>query len=98
MNDKGYSWPEAILTLTIAFVIFGTLLPFGAHMSFKLYEKKKTMHAMEVALKGAILYQAYGGMAGTIHIEDVSYDWKVSEEVVCVSYDHAGKVEMKCAG
>ena len=30
MNEGGYSWPEAILTLTIVIVIFGTLLPFAS--------------------------------------------------------------------
>lgn len=96
MNEKGYSWPEAILTLTIMIVVFGTLLPFGSHMSAKLQDKRLTMHAMEAALKGAILYQAYGQALGVISIEDTQYQWKVSGSQVCVSYTYRNRAEEKC--
>ena len=40
MNEGGYSWPEAILTLTIVIVIFGTLLPFAINSDLKVTDEK----------------------------------------------------------
>ena len=98
MNERGYSWPEAILTLTVVIVIFGTLLPFGARMSANFHEKKRGMYAMEAAYKGAILYQAIGQTTGILRIDDVSYEWEVSEGTVCVSYPVIDGTETRCAG
>ena len=62
MNEEGYSWPEAILTLTIVIVIFGTLLPFASLVTSKLQMKKAHMYAAETAHRGAIYFSAYGLM------------------------------------
>ena len=64
MNEGGYSWPEAILTLTIVMVIFGTLLPLASTMTSKLQMKKMQMYAAETALQGAIYFKAYGLTGG----------------------------------
>ena len=42
MNEEGYSWPEAILTLTIVIVIFGTLLPFASYSDLKVTDEEGT--------------------------------------------------------
>ena len=64
MNEGGYSWPEAILTLTIVMIIFGTLLPLASSMTSKLQMKKAQMYAAETAFQGAIYFKAYGLMEG----------------------------------
>ena len=86
MDEGGYSWPEAILTLTIVIIIFGTLLPFATKVTSKLQMKKAQMHATETAYQGAIYFNAYGMKEGITSIEGVNYDWTVEGHSVCVSY------------
>lgn len=52
MNEGGYSWSEAILTLMIVMTVFGTLLPLATTMTLKLQMKKSQMYAAETALQG----------------------------------------------
>ena len=96
MNEGGYSWPEAILTLTIVIVIFGTLLPFASTVTMKLQMKKVDMYAAETAYQGAIYFNAYGLEEGVRQIDGVDYDWTIAGQSVCVSYKVADKVFNKC--
>lgn len=96
MNEGGYSWPEAILTLTIVMVIFGTLLPLASTMSLKLQMKKSQMYAAETALQGAIYFKAYGLLEGVRQIDGVNYDWSIEGQSVCVSYSIADQDGRKC--
>lgn len=95
-NEKGYSWPESILSLVIITVIFGTLLPLYSHMSSRLEVKRLGMHAAESAYHGAILYRAYGMVAGTNRIEKTLYNWSVDSEGICVTYHYIEKKFEKC--
>lgn len=96
MDEKGYSWPEAILTLAVLIVIFGTLLPLATKMTTTLYRKELTMHAAETAHQGAITYGAYGVSAGTRSFEGTDFDWKIRGDSVCVTYLVVDKVAEKC--
>jgi len=96
MNEGGYSWPEAILTLTIVMVIFGTLLPLASTMSLKLQMKKSQMYAAETALQGAIYFKAHGLLEGVREVDGVSYDWSIEGQSVCVSYNIVNQVHRKC--
>ncbi|MFC5603541.1 hypothetical protein [Sporosarcina koreensis] len=96
MNEKGYSWPESILSLVIITVIFGTLLPFYSHMSAHLEMKKLSMHAAESAYHGAIFYHAYGMLAGVNRIEKTVYNWSVESERICVTYHYIERELVKC--
>lgn len=96
INEKGYSWPESILSLVIIIVIFGTLLPFYSTMSVRLENKKKEMHAAEAAYHGAILYHSYGLMSGTVSIEKTLFNWQVNKDSICVKYQFSGKDIIKC--
>ena len=40
MNEGGYSWPEAILTLTIVIVIFGYTTSFCFNSDLKVTDEK----------------------------------------------------------
>ncbi|HEX5563662.1 MAG TPA: hypothetical protein VFX34_01775 [Sporosarcina sp.] len=95
-DEKGYSWPESILSLVIITVIFGTLLPFYSHMAERLEMKKLGMHAAESAYHGAILYHAYGMMAGSNRIEKTMYNWSVESEGICVTYHYIERELVKC--
>jgi len=97
-NEKGYSWPESILSLVILTVIFGTLLPLYSQMSTRLEMKKMGMYAAESAYHGAILYQAYGMMAGENQIDKTVYQWAVVSEGICVTYHFIEREFEKCIG
>lgn len=98
MNEGGYSWPEAILTLTIVMTIFGTLLPLASTLTSKLQMKKSQMYAAETVLQGAIYFKAYGWMEGGREIDGIAYDWLVEGQVVCVTYRVVEKDMRKCVG
>lgn len=96
INEKGYSWPESILSLVIITVIFGTLLPFYSQMSVRLEMKRLSMHAAESAYHGAILYRTYGVKSGTNRIEKTVYSWSIESEGICVTYYYIEREVVKC--
>ena len=96
MGEKGYSWPEAMLTLTILIVIFGTLLPLATNITSLLHNKHHSMRAAETAYQGAITYSAYSIAEGTRSIDGVHYKWIVEENKICVSYIVSDEVNSKC--
>ncbi len=96
MNEKGYSWPEAMLTLTIIMVVFGTLIPFSSSLTTKLEEKKLAMIAAETAFQGAILHKNKGELNGRRQVGRTFYEWTYTEHTICVTYArHNNEVE-KC--
>ncbi len=95
-NEKGYSWPESILTLVILTVIFGTLLPLYSHMSEHLEMKRLRMHAAESAYHAAILYNSYGMMTGMLQIDGIMFEWSVESEEICVAYQFIDRKFLKC--
>ena len=96
MDEKGYSWPEAVLTLTIIVVIFSTLLPLATKMTTTLHNKKIAMHAAETAYKGTIAYHAYGVREGEQSIEGIQFNWIVHGHSICVSYSPSTEVVTTC--
>lgn len=96
MNEKGYSWPEAILTLGIMVVIFGSLLPFASVMIDKLNDKKLAMYAAETAMQATIVWRMHGVFEGNRIMDDVVFEWVIVEHGICVEYLSRDKVEKKC--
>ncbi|MHA6259504.1 hypothetical protein ACXYMX_06250 [Sporosarcina sp. CAU 1771] len=96
MDENGFSFVEALLTLTILITVFGSLLPFASHMTSVLIQKKQAMRAAETAYQGMILYSAYGIELGSRTIEDDSYDWIIDGNTICVYYITDQKEAMKC--
>ncbi|WP_318615009.1 hypothetical protein [Sporosarcina sp. YIM B06819] len=96
MNEGGYSWPEAILTLAVVMVIFGTLLPLASTMTTKLQMKKLQMYAAETALQGAIYFKAYGWLEGNRQENGIDFDWTIEGQAVCVRYKIVDKAIEKC--
>ena len=65
MNEEGYSWPEAVLTLTIVIVIFGTLLPFAFNNDLNVTDEKgSNVCGGNCSIKGPSILDAYGLMEG----------------------------------
>lgn len=96
MNQNGYSWTEAILTVTILSVVFSTLLPIATHITMNLQKKKYAMHAAETLYHGAIAYRAHGLSMGDHQIDKMNYHWTADEREVCVSYTIGEKGYSKC--
>ena len=96
MTEKGYSWPEAMLTLTISMLIFGTLLPFASMMTDKLERKKMEMVASETALQGIIIYRAHGLREGIREVNHTFYEWNYDGHSICVTYVDFNEILEKC--
>lgn len=96
MNQKGYSWMEAILTITVLSIIFSTLLPIATQISFNLHKKKLSMHAAETLYQGAILYSFYGQHNGQRTVEGTAFHWSIKDAGICVNYTSREKEFVKC--
>lgn len=95
-NEKGFSWPESILSLSILMIIFGTLLPLYSHMSAQMEMKKLDMHAAETAYHAAVLHSSYGLTEGENLLEQTVYRWSIHANSICVTYRNFEKEVMKC--
>ncbi|MGG0642890.1 hypothetical protein ABE021_02935 [Sporosarcina gallistercoris] len=96
MNESGYSWPEAMLTLTIMVVIFSTLLPLSFRMLSGLEHKKHEMRAKETLYQGALLYKTYGISEGVRTEEGIDYEWSAENGQLCVTFPSSFSTEMIC--
>ena len=96
MNESGYSWPEAILTLAIMMLIFSTLLPLSFRMLSGLDDKRLEMRAKETLYQGVLLYTNYGSASG-LRVEDgVEYSWTAHQHSVCVQYQSSTSLKKVC--
>lgn len=94
-NEKGYSFVEMILTISILFLLFGTLLPLVNHMKFNLAEKKVELH-VAIAKNQAATKIKNGEISGEIILESMSYSWQWEDPALCVSYNFFGELEESC--
>lgn len=65
-------------------------------MTGTMHKKKISMHAAETAYQGAIAYQAYRQVEGTRTVGEINYDWRVTGNAICVSYQLDNEVLTKC--
>lgn len=96
MNQKGYSLPEALLTVAVLFIIFGTLIPVVYHMTEQLAYKKYQMHAAEAMVQAILLTNSTGELEGQFTKEQVEYNWIKSHQQVCINYQFGKKLESYC--
>ncbi|ARJ37429.1 hypothetical protein CSV71_09850 [Sporosarcina sp. P21c] len=96
MNEKGQSWPEAMLSLLVAMVIFGSLIPMANILTSSATGKKQAMIASQTAYQAAILNKASGQVTGSRFHEDLQYDWIVSDSRICVGYEIQQVANHKC--
>lgn len=96
MNEKGQSWPEAMLSLFIVMIIFGSLLPMSSKLTASLHTKKQSALAVETGYQAAIHYRTSGQLTGSRVHEGLTYDWVVSPDSICVTYRSVRKEEFKC--
>ncbi|WP_106532649.1 hypothetical protein [Planomicrobium soli] len=85
-----------MLSLTIIFVLFGSLLPVLQGMHEKLQLKKERVAAFETMHEGVIEMQAVQVRSGTRKLNGVDYHWQMDGNI-CVSYtNYKGKPESEC--
>ncbi|MFC6039896.1 hypothetical protein ACFPYN_10735 [Paenisporosarcina macmurdoensis] len=84
-NNQGFSFVEAILTVSILFIVFGTLLPLSNQMMFQLAEKRVALHVAITKNQAATALQN-GTNTGVVTIDEMDYYWSWSPPVLCVSY------------
>ncbi|WJY28456.1 hypothetical protein [Sporosarcina trichiuri] len=97
MDETGYSWPEAILTLAVMMLIFGTLLPVSFRMMTGLESKKHEMYAKETMYQGALLHRSYGLQSGYRKEDGVLFSWTVEGTAICVSYMREQETRTVCS-
>jgi hypothetical protein len=85
-NNQGFSFVEAILTVSILFIVFGTLLPLSNQMMFQLAEKRVALHVAITKNQAATALQN-GTNTGVVTIDEMDYYWSWSRPVLCVSYE-----------
>lgn len=96
MNEKGQSWPEAMLSLVIIMVIFGSLLPLATTLTSSVTGKKSAMIAAQTTYQAAILFKSSGQATGRRIHEDLHYDWTVGDGQICVAYEIQQVANHKC--
>lgn len=96
-NERGYSWPETMLTLFIFIIIFGTIMPVAVKMQNQLARKEKEMLASEVLAQSAIRYKAYGETFGSVYRNGAIFQWEYEQYKLCVSYINEGTEKIICS-
>ncbi|WP_301109744.1 hypothetical protein [Sporosarcina sp.] len=98
MDEKGQSWPEAMLSLVIIMVIFSSLLPMASRLTTTVLMKKNMMIAAETSFQAAIHYRTGGETAGVRTHDGHDYQWTVMGDEICVTYEELRGVRSKCIG
>jgi hypothetical protein len=76
---------ETILTVSILFVVFGTLLPVTNQMKFQLAEKRVALHVAITKNQAATALQN-GTTSGVVILDGVDYSWRWTRPMLCVRY------------
>ncbi|ANU28352.1 hypothetical protein [Planococcus versutus] len=74
-----------MVSLSIVFVIFGSLLPVMIGAQHSLHVKKERVNAFETLHEAAREKNATGRMQGQRMVNGILYQWQMSDEL-CVEY------------
>lgn len=95
LNDRGVSWAETMVSLSIVFIIFGSLLPVMMGVQQSLQVKKERVSAYET-LHEAAREISTGVIQGQRVVNGIVYSWQMTDQL-CVDYaDYKGKREQLC--
>ncbi|WP_019414938.1 hypothetical protein [Paenisporosarcina sp. TG20] len=84
-NEQGFSFVESILTVSIIFLLFGSLIPFTNHMKLQLEEKRIALH-IAITKNQASTSIKNGHLFGEVILNDVKYSWEWNFPTLCVKY------------
>ncbi|MFC0231698.1 hypothetical protein ACFFIY_10835 [Bhargavaea ullalensis] len=85
-DERGYSWPESMLSLLIVSIIWLTLVPAADKMTLRLDERRLAAQAAAAASDAVDAHVAYGEHEGTLLIDGTHFDWRMEGEGICVAY------------
>lgn len=85
-NDKGFSWSETMLALTVLFLITMTLLPLLNHVSTQLEEKRRKYHASVVMHEAAKKFINDRTRMGSMNMDRLDYYYTIGSDEICVDY------------
>lgn len=86
MNERGISFIETLLAMSILFLLILTLIPFTYEMQATIQKRKLSYYASEVAYNGALLVQRYGIRQGTQQLNEILYEWVYDGRAICTKY------------
>lgn len=61
-----------------------------------LHKKKISMYAAETLYRAAVAYQAYGQSSGSRQVNEVLFEWQVTGNSICTSYELYQEAFTKC--
>lgn len=95
-GERGFSFPESLLSLLIVYVIFTTLLPLTNRMMMNLEEQKLAARAASVASDAVDEHFLTGEVEGSRLMESVVFDWRMQGGGICVSYKAVSGWQSRC--
>lgn len=95
-GERGFSFPESLLSLLIVYVIFTSLLPLTNRMMMNLEEQKLAAQAASVASDSVDGHFLTGEAEGSRIIESVVFDWRMQGGGICVSYKGTSGWQSRC--
>ena len=57
MNEEGYSWPEAVLTLAVIMIVFVHSFPLATTMTSRLHLNKMECMQLKLRYKGLFIFK-----------------------------------------
>ncbi|MFF2175469.1 hypothetical protein ACFVT8_03230 [Lysinibacillus sp. NPDC058147] len=96
MNESGYSFVETILSIVIVMLLCATLIPISYTMKTSLYNKKLEVIAAETAYEGLKHFRYLQQSEGNKTIENVDFQWTMSGQGICVSFQNTRELRKKC--
>ena len=96
MNERGISFIETILAVSILFLITLTLIPLTYDMQAAKRRQLASYYASEVAYNGALLVQRDGVTYGEQQLNGILYEWYYDGQAICTSYRLDGKDMERC--
>lgn len=96
LQNKGFSFIEALFAITLIFFIAAYLLPQFPKLEKAAFLQRLEMYASEVALNGAKLVRDYGITKGQFEIDQIMYDWHYNAGEICVTYTFEKEMYKRC--
>ena len=95
-RERGFSFPESLLSLLIVYVIFTSLFPVINRMMMNLEDQKLAVQAASVASDAADGHYFTGAAEGSQTIGNVVFDWRIQGGGICVSYKATSGWQSRC--
>lgn len=96
MNSKGTSFVETLLSISILFVITGSLIPLSYNMKSTLYNKKLELYASETAYEAAKMIHNGYKSNGVKVIDNVEFNWFYDGRQICIEFTNLNGERKKC--